>query len=127
MIQFECVYGNKKDFNKYVQSNKSKETLVVDWSQVKYKLKKNDPYDSSPSDYIISVTIAGIINSAIKSKRPPTRIIYLIQNFESNIILNLKDFINNLNPCWFKLVLFSKEIDMSACIYFDEIEEIKYD
>lgn len=124
MIQFECVYGSKKDFNKYVQTNKSKETLVVDWAQVKYKLKKNDPYDLSPSDYIVSVTIASIINNAIKAKNPKSKIIYLVQNLDPKIILNLKNFIASLNSCWFKLVYFNDEIDLSIGLHFDEIEKI---
>jgi hypothetical protein len=73
--------------------------LVVSYFDVYNRLIKSDPYSEEPSDTIISLYIHRMISKLLvdKAEAEELKIAYLFKNLNRDIVVNFKDFINELS------------------------------
>lgn len=91
----ECVwYRSKRDFNKFVRSIDNDYVSVIDYSIIKNKLVKSDPYNSEPSDAIIGLNIITSIKNALNpEKKRVDLIVYSFKDLTCETVINFKDLV----------------------------------
>lgn len=95
-ITIECVwYNSKRDFNRFVRGLESENVSVIDYSLIKNKLIKADPYENEPHDSIIGLNIISMIKSCFEGTKKPEVIVYSFFNMNLETIVNFKDLINS--------------------------------
>lgn len=103
----ECVwYRSKRDFNKFVRSIEDPQLSVIDFSIIKNKLIKSDPYNEEPNEYVIGLNIISAIKHSLGPKKGlVTTIVYSFKNLDEDTVINLKDLISQSTdrPVDFKL------------------------
>lgn len=95
-IIIECIwYQSKRDFNKFIRSIEDPQLSVIDYSIIKNKLVKADPYNGEPKDSIIGLNIISSIKAAlIGKKKPITTIAYSFKNLDEDTVVNFKELVN---------------------------------
>ena len=90
----ECVwYRSKRDFNKFVRSIEDPQLSVIDFSIIKNKLIKSDPYNEEPNEYVIGLNIISAIKHSLGPKKGlVTTIVYSFKNLDEDTVINLKDW-----------------------------------
>ena len=93
----ECVwYRSKRDFNKFVRSIDEEQLSVIDYSIIKNKLIKSDPYNGEPNEYVIGLNIISSIETALGPKKGHVNtIVYSFKNLDADTIINFKDLIQS--------------------------------
>lgn len=102
----ECVwYESKRDFNKFVRNLKSEKVVVIDYSLIKNKLLKADPYAEEPHDSIIGLNIIKMLKKCFDGKKDPEVIVYSLKNMSVDTINNFKELLDSKStkPYCFKL------------------------
>ena len=94
-ITIECIwYNSKRDFNKFVRGLKSEHVTVVDYTLIKNKLVKADPYENIPHDSIIGLNIINMLKTCFSGKKKTEVIVYSFLNMDLQTVTNFKDLIN---------------------------------
>ena len=93
----ECVwYESKRDFNKFVRSLEDPRVGIIDYSIIKNKLIKADPYGKEPKDSIIGLNIVSSVKSQVSvEKKLITSIVYSFKNLNENTVSNFIDLVNS--------------------------------
>lgn len=102
----ECVwYESKRDFNKFIRNLKSDNKVIIDYSLIKNKLLKADPYTEEPHDSIIGLNIIKMLKKCFNGKKEPDMIIYSLKNMSVDTINNFKELLDSKanKPYCFKL------------------------
>lgn len=96
-IIIECVwYNSKRDFNRFVRGLKDKNLSIIDYSLIKNKLIKADPYENEPHDSIIGLNIINMIKSCFDdNKKTPEIIVYSFFNMNLETVINFKELIHS--------------------------------
>jgi len=129
----ECVwYQSKRDFNKFVRSIKDSQLNVIDYSIIKNKLVKSDPYCEEPNDYVIGLNIISAIKHALGPKKGLiTTIVYTFKNLNEDTVVNLKELISQSTdrPIDFKLNVLNMDAVPSKDVLkkFDSVRIIEND
>lgn len=91
----ECVwYRSKRDFNKFVRSIDNEFVSVIDYSIIKNKLIKSDPYSEEPNDYIIGLNIISSLKNAFNpDKKRVDLIVYSFKDLNLQTVINFKDLV----------------------------------
>jgi len=112
-LTIECVwYQSKRDFNKFVRAIEDPQLTVIDFSIIKNKLIKSDPYSKEPNDYVIGLNIMNSFKTVMNSeKKKTTTIVYTFRDLSQDTVLNFKEMVysytdrdiefvlNSLNMC----------------------------
>lgn len=94
-ITIECIwYNSKRNFNKFVRGLESEHVTVIDYTLIKNKLVKADPYENIPHDSIIGLNIINMLKSCFSGKREIDTIVYSFLNMNLETVTNFKDLIN---------------------------------
>lgn len=92
----ECVwYDSKRTFNKFVRNLDSDSVYVIDYSMIKSKLIKADPYENEPHDSIIGLNIIKMLSSCFGGKKDPDVIVYSFYNMDLETVVNFKELITS--------------------------------
>lgn len=96
----ECVwYQSKRDFNKFIRAVVDTNACIIDYSLIKNKLIKADPYSEEPRDTVIGVNIISSIRSALNPTNPEAKqintIIYSFKNLDIETVSNFKKLIKD--------------------------------
>lgn len=96
-LTIECVwYKSKRDFNKFVRSIEDPQLAVIDFSIIKNKLIKADPYSNEPNDYVIGLNIMNTFKSTINSqKKTTTTIVYTFRDLDVSVVTNFKEMVSS--------------------------------
>ena len=128
-LRVECVFPKTpKQFNKFVRGLDLQKCKVVNYISIRNKLTKADPYQETPSDSIVGLTITNEIFRSLKSeKKPVDTIIYLLSNVNYDTLANLKNMIKNSSDREFEinLTLLFREDDVSDQVS-DLFNSVKY-
>ena len=81
--------------------------LAISYFDVYNRLVKSDPYSEEPSDTIISLYIHRMISKLLddKAEEENVKIAYLFKTLNRDIVLNFKDFIEELSGQPFEMNL----------------------
>ena len=94
-ITIECIwYNSKRNFNKFVRGLESKHVTVIDYTLIKNKLIKADPYENIPHDSIIGLNIISMLKACFSGKKKTDVIVYSFLNMDLQTVTNFKDLIN---------------------------------
>lgn len=94
-ITIECIwYNSKRNFNKFVRGLESEHVTVIDYTLIKNKLVKADPYENIPHDSIIGLNIINMLKSCFSGKKEIDTIVYSFLNMNLETVTNFKDLIN---------------------------------
>lgn len=94
-ITIECIwYNSKRNFNKFVRGLESEHVTVIDYTLIKNKLVKADPYENIPHDSIIGLNIINMLKSCFSGKKKIDTIVYSFLNMNLETVTNFKDLIN---------------------------------
>jgi hypothetical protein len=106
-LNIECVwYKSKRDFNKFVRSIDDPQLSIIDYSIIKNKLIKADPYNEEPIDSIIGLNIIQSLKNAVNpEKKPITTVVYSFKNLNIDTVSNTKDLINSITEREISFVL----------------------
>jgi len=106
-LNIECVwYNSKRDFNKFVRSIEDPQLSIIDYSIIKNKLVKADPYNEEPIDSIIGLNIIQSLKNAVNpEKKPITTVVYSFKNLNIDTVSNTKDLINSITEREISFVL----------------------
>ena len=106
-LNIECVwYNSKRDFNKFVRSIEDPQLSIIDYSIIKNKLIKADPYNEEPIDSIIGLNIIQSLKNAVNpEKKPITTVVYSFKNLNIDTVSNTKDLINSITEREISFVL----------------------
>ena len=106
-LNIECVwYRSKRDFNKFVRSIEDPQLSIIDYSIIKNKLIKADPYNEEPIDSIIGLNIIQSLKNAVNpEKKPITTVVYSFKNLNIDTVSNTKDLINSITEREISFVL----------------------
>jgi hypothetical protein len=106
-LNIECVwYKSKRDFNKFVRSIEDPQLSIIDYSIIKNKLIKADPYNEEPIDSIIGLNIIQSLKNAVNpEKKPITTVVYSFKNLNIDTVSNTKDLINSITEREISFVL----------------------
>lgn len=106
-LNIECVwYKSKRDFNKFVRSIDDPQLSIIDYSIIKNKLIKADPYNEEPIDSIIGLNIIQSLKNAVNpEKKPITTVVYSFKNLNIDTVSNTKDLINSITERKISFVL----------------------
>ena len=106
-LNIECVwYKSKRDFNKFVISIEDPQLSIIDYSIIKNKLIKADPYNEEPIDSIIGLNIIQSLKNAVNpEKKPITTVVYSFKNLNIDTVSNTKDLINSITEREISFVL----------------------
>jgi len=112
-LNIECVwYKSKRDFNKFVRSIEDPQLSIIDYSIIKNKLIKADPYNEEPIDSIIGLNIIQSLKNAVNpEKKPITTVVYSFKNLNIDTVSNTKDLINSITEREISFVLNVLNID----------------
>ena len=93
-ITIECVwYNSKRDFNKFVRSIDHTGLVIIDYTLIKSKLIKADPYANEPTNSVIGLNIISMLKKCFQGKKKVKTIIYSLKNMDINTIINFKKLI----------------------------------
>lgn len=92
-LKIECVwYQSKRDFNRFVRSIEDPQMTVIDFSIIKNKLIKADPYDNEPNDSVIGLNIFNTFKTVMNSeKKKVTTIVYTFRDLSPGVVDNFKN------------------------------------
>lgn len=94
-ITIECIwYNSKRNFNKFVRGLKSEHVTIIDYTLIKNKLIKADPYENIPHDSIIGLNIINMLKTCFSGKKKTEVIVYSFLNMDLQTVTNFKDLIN---------------------------------
>lgn len=94
-ITIECIwYNSKRNFNKFVRGLESEHVTVIDYTLIKNKLVKADPYENIPHDSIIGLNIISMLKACFSGKKKTDIIVYSFLNMNLETVTNFKDLIN---------------------------------
>lgn len=94
-ITIECIwYNSKRNFNKFVRGLESEHVTVIDYTLIKNKLIKADPYENIPHDSIIGLNIINMLKTCFSGKKKTEIIVYSFLNMDLQTVTNFKDLIN---------------------------------
>lgn len=94
-ITIECIwYNSKRNFNKFVRGLESEHVTVIDYTLIKNKLVKADPYENIPHDSIIGLNIISMLKACFSGKKKTDVIVYSFLNMDLQTVTNFKDLIN---------------------------------
>lgn len=109
----ECVwYRSKRDFNRFVRSIEEEQLSVIDYSIIKNKLIKSDPYSGEPNEAVIGLNIISSIKTALGPKKGPVNlIVYSFKNLTPDTVVNFKELVeaNTNRPVTFALNVLNME------------------
>jgi len=96
-LTIECVwYESKREFNKFVRSVEDPHIGIIDYSIIKNKLIKADPYGKEPKDSIIGLNIVSSIKSQVNiEKKLITSIVYSFKNLNETTVSNFIELVNS--------------------------------
>lgn len=96
-LKIECVwYQSKRDFNKFVRAIEDPQSTVIDFSIIKNKLIKADPYSNEPSDAVIGLNIMNSFKTVMNSeKKITTTIVYTFRELDAEVISNFKKMVSD--------------------------------
>lgn len=96
-LKIECVwYQSKRDFNKFVRAIEDPQSTVIDFSIIKNKLIKADPYSNEPSDAVIGLNIMNSFKTVMNSeKKKTTTIVYTFRELDAEVISNFKKMVSD--------------------------------
>ena len=90
----ECVwYESKRDFNKFIKSLESNNVSVIDYSLIRNKLIKADPYTNEPHDSIVGLNIMSMLKKCFNGKKEIDVIVYSLKNMELETVVNFKELV----------------------------------
>ncbi len=112
-LNIECVwYQSKRDFNKFVRAIEDPQLTVIDFSIIKNKLIKADPYSNEPSDSVIGLNIMNSFKTAMNSEKKKTStIVYTFRDLDATVISNFKEMVSSYTDREIKFVLNSLNMD----------------
>lgn len=92
----ECVwYQSKRDFNKFIRAVEDPKACIIDYSLIKNKLVKADPYNQEPTDSVIGVNIISMIKSSLNPEgQQISTIVYSFKNLTVETVSNFKELID---------------------------------
>ena len=92
----ECVwYQSKRDFNKFIRAIEDPKACIIDYSLIKNKLIKADPYNEEPTDSVIGVNIISMIKSSLNTEgQHISTIVYSFKNLTVETVSNFKELVN---------------------------------
>lgn len=92
----ECVwYQSKRDFNKFIRAIEDPKACIIDYSLIKNKLIKADPYNEEPTDSVIGVNIISMIKSSLDPEgHQISTIVYSFKNLTVETVSNFKQLID---------------------------------
>lgn len=106
ILKVEGVWcKTRTEFDRLTKS--SDYDLVVSYFDVYNRLVKSDPYSEEPSDTIISLYIHRMISKLLddKAEEETVKIAYLFKTLNRDIVMNFKDFIEELSGQPFEMNL----------------------
>ena len=112
-LKIECVwYQSKRDFNKFVRAIEDPQLTVIDFSIIKNKLIKADPYSNEPSDSVIGLNIMNSFKNVMNSqKKKTTTIVYTFRELDIDVISNFKKMASNYTDRNIEFILNSISMD----------------
>ena len=112
-IKIECVWcKSKRDFNKFVRAIEDPNSTVIDFSIIKNKLIKADPYSNEPSDSVIGLNIMNSFRTTINSeKKKTTTIVYTFRDLDATVISNFKKMVASYTDMKIEFILNSLNMD----------------
>jgi hypothetical protein len=112
-LTIECVwYQSKRDFNKFVRAIEDPQLTVIDFSIIKNKLIKSDPYSKEPNDYVIGLNIMNSFKTVMNSeKKKTTTIVYTFRDLSQDTVLNFKEMVYSYTDRDIEFVLNSLNMD----------------
>ena len=94
-LKIECIwYNSKRNFNKFIRGLESENIAIIDYTLIKNKLIKADPYENVPHDSIIGLNIINMLKSCFSGKKEIDTIVYSFLNMNLETVTNFKDLIN---------------------------------
>lgn len=92
----ECVwYQSKRDFNKFIRAVEDPKACIIDYSLIKNKLVKADPYNQEPTDSVIGVNIISMVKSSLNPEgQQISTIVYSFKNLTVETVSNFKELID---------------------------------
>ena len=128
-LTIECIwYQSKRDFNKFVRSIEDPQLTVIDYSIIKNKLIKADPYHNEPNSFVIGLNIMSYFNNKINSeKKTTTTIVYSFSNLEQDTVNNFKEMVSKQTDREIEFVLnILHTIDTPCNMTLDQFDRVNY-
>lgn len=90
----ECVWcSSKKEFNKFIRDIDKGSTKIVDYTLIKNKLMKSDPYLEEPNDSIVGLNIIYEIRRFLNIEtKKYNKLIYFFKNLDTTTVSNFIAF-----------------------------------
>jgi hypothetical protein len=119
-IKIECMlYQSKRDFNRFVRSIEDPHLAIIDYSIIKNKLIKADPYHNEPNDYVTGLSIMSSFKNKINSeKKKVTTIVYSFRDLSCDNVSNFKEMVLNQTD---RDIIFCLNV---LCMGFEPVDEI---
>jgi len=128
-LTIECVwYQSKRDFNKFVRAIEDPQLTVIDFSIIKNKLIKSDPYSKEPNDYVIGLNIMNSFKTVMNSeKKKTTTIVYTFRDLSQDTVLNFKEMVYSYTDRDIEFVLNSLNMsDVPSRSVLSQFDFIKF-